>query len=154
MTDKKVFILGVDGMDPKLTRQFVDEGIMPNTAELIKRGAARQDLCMLGGHPTVTPPMWTTLATGAYPCTHGISGFQRLIPGKPTIQGYNLDSRNCEAEPLWNVTVEAGIKTLVFHWPGSSWPPNQPIRIAARCRWYSASSGQYGRCSRSNPSWS
>ena len=25
---------------------------------------------------------------------------------------------------MWNVTAEAGIKTLVWHWPGSSWPPS------------------------------
>ena len=37
--------------------------------------------------------------------------------------GYNLDSRLCQAEALWNVTAEAGMKTLVWHWPGSSWPP-------------------------------
>ena len=28
----------------------------------------------------------------------------------------------CKAEQLWNVTAEAGKKTLVWHWPGSSWP--------------------------------
>ena len=37
---------------------------------------------------------------------------------------YNLDSRNCKAEQLWNVTAEAGLKTLVWHWPGSAWPPS------------------------------
>ncbi len=31
---------------------------------------------------------------------------------------------NCRAEQLWNVTAEAGLKTLVWHWPGSSWPPS------------------------------
>lgn len=36
---------------------------------------------------------------------------------------YNLDSRRCKAEQLWNVTAEAGKKTLVWHRPGSSWPP-------------------------------
>lgn len=36
---QKVLILGVDGMDPKLTRKFVDEGKMPNVQEYIKRGA-------------------------------------------------------------------------------------------------------------------
>lgn len=35
-----------------------------------------------------------------------------------------MDSRNCEAEQMWNVTTEAGKKTLVWHWPGSSWPPS------------------------------
>lgn len=62
---KKILVLGIDGMDPRLTRRFVDEGAMPNTAQFLQRGASRQDLAMLGAHPTVTPPMWTTLATGA-----------------------------------------------------------------------------------------
>ena len=25
---------------------------------------------------------------------------------------------------MWNVTAEAGLKTLVWHWPGSAWPPS------------------------------
>lgn len=62
-TANKVLLLGVDGMDPRLTRKYVDMGIMPNVKQYIERGAAREDLGMLGGHPTVTPPMWTTLAT-------------------------------------------------------------------------------------------
>ena len=76
----KILILGVDGMDPRLTRTFVDEGKMPSTAEFIKRGASRQDLRMLGALPTITPPMWTTMATGAYPMTHGITCFYRQSP--------------------------------------------------------------------------
>jgi hypothetical protein len=35
-----------------------------------------------------------------------------------------MDSRFCQAEQLWNVTAKAGKKTLVWHWPGSSWPPS------------------------------
>ena len=27
---EKVMLLGVDGLDPRLTRKYVDEGIMPN----------------------------------------------------------------------------------------------------------------------------
>ena len=125
MTDckRKLFVLGIDGMDPRLTRKYVDEGIMPNTKAFIERGAARKDLMMLGGHPTVTPPMWTTLATGAYPVTHGIVGFSIPDPINIGQSHYALDSSLCKAEQLWNVTAEAGLKTLVFHWPGSSWPP-------------------------------
>lgn len=61
---EKILLLGVDGLDPRLTKKYVAEGKMPHMAEYIKRGACREDLVMLGGHPTVTPPMWTTLATG------------------------------------------------------------------------------------------
>lgn len=120
---KKLLVLGIDGMDPKLTKKYLVAGRMPNMQKIIDRGARREDLAMLGGLPTVTPPMWTTLSTGAYPCTHGITGYNRLVLDNILACGYNLDSRNCHAEQMWNVTAEAGMKTLVFHWPGSSWPP-------------------------------
>lgn len=118
----KILLLGVDGMDPRLTRKYVDAGLMPNVKQYIERGAQRHDLMMLGGHPTVTPPMWTTLATGCYANVHGITGFFRKGDDIDEID-YNLDSRLCKAEPLWNVLAEAGKKTLVFHWPGCAWPP-------------------------------
>ncbi|PWM49966.1 MAG: nucleotide pyrophosphatase, partial [Clostridiales bacterium] len=69
---KKVFIMGIDGMDPKITQQYLNEGIMPNLEKFLKRGAARENLAMIGGQPTVTPPMWTTLATGASPFVHSV----------------------------------------------------------------------------------
>ena len=114
----KILLLGVDGLDPRLTRKYVDMGIMPNVKKYIERGACREDLVMLGGHPTVTPPMWTTLATGCYANVHGITGFYRC-GSDIDLTDYNLDSRNCKAEPLWNAFAEAGKKTLVWHWPGS-----------------------------------
>lgn len=121
---KKILMLGVDGMDPRLTRKYVDMGLMPNVKQYIERGAAREDLSMLGGHPTVTPPMWTTLATGCYSNVHGITGFYRAsASGDSSRVAYNFDSRLCKAEPLWNATAEAGLKTMVWHWPGSAWPP-------------------------------
>ena len=119
----KLLLLGVDGLDPRLTRKYVDMGIMPNVKKYIDAGAQRHDLVMLGGHPTVTPPMWTTLATGCYANVHGITGFFRHGEEFGTV-GYNMDSRNCKAEQLWNVFAEAGKKTLVWHWPGSAWPPS------------------------------
>ena len=122
LTDK-ILLLGVDGMDPRLTRKYVDAGKMPNVKKYLERGAAREDLTLLGGHPTVTPPMWTTLATGCYANVHGITGFFRQSKKSLDTIDYNLDSRLCHAEPLWNVFAEAGKRTLVWHWPGSSWPP-------------------------------
>ena len=120
---EKIMVLGIDGMDPRLTIKYMNEGKMPNVKKLMEKGASREDLVLLGANPTVTPPMWTTLATGAYPMTHGITGFYRHSPEKLDVLQYNLDSRNCKAEPLWNVFAEAGKKILVWHWPGSSWPP-------------------------------
>lgn len=120
---EKVLVLGIDGMDPRLSLHHMAQGHMPNLKKLLERGSAREDLVLLGGMPTITPPMWTTLATGAYPMTHGITDFWRQDPDHLDVLNYNLDSRLCQAEQLWNITAEAGKKTLVMHWPGSSWPP-------------------------------
>lgn len=121
---QKLLVLGVDGMDPRLSKKYVDKGVMPNLAEIIRRGACRDDLVLLGANPTITPPMWTTLATGSYPATHGITCFWRKDKDDLDAIDYNLDSKNCQAEQIWNVFAEAGKKTLVWHWPGSSWPPS------------------------------
>lgn len=119
---EKMFVMGLDGLDPRLTKKYVEMGIMPNTKKFIEAGAQRDDLVMLGGHPTVTPPMWTTLACGCYANVHGVTGFWRQ--GKEIDEMlYNVGSRGCAAEPAWNCFAEAGKKTLVWHWPGSSWPP-------------------------------
>lgn len=119
----KILVLGVDGMDPRLTKKYLNLGKMPNVLELIKRGAAREDLVLLGAQPTITPPMWTTLSTGAYPMTHGITDFWLPTEDILTHFKYSMNSHNCKAEPLWNVFAENGQKTLVWHWPGNSWPP-------------------------------
>ena len=120
---EKVLLLGIDGMDPKFTKRMLKEGYMPNTQKLIDKGAAREDLMLLGGIPTVTPPMWTTLATGATPMTHGVEDFNITKKGELDINFAGISSNNVKAEPLWNITAEAGKKTLVWHWPGGAWPP-------------------------------
>lgn len=65
--DRKVLVLGVDALDARIVKKYEQEGLMPNLTKLLKAGAANEDYEMIGGHPTVTPPMWTTLATGAPP---------------------------------------------------------------------------------------
>ena len=122
LTDK-ILLLGIDGMDPKFTCRMLREGKMPNVQKLIERGSAREDLMLLGGIPTITPPMWTTLATGSYPMTHGVEDFNITMKGELDINFNGIYSKLVHAEPLWNITAEAGKKTLVWHWPGGAWPP-------------------------------
>ena len=129
MKKRKVLVLGVDGLDPGLLTRFRAEGKLPNFDKFIARGSAREDLRMLGGVPTITPPMWTSLATGATPATHGITCFWGQSKTDMATMTYNLSSTLCKAEQLWNVTTDAGLKTLVWHWPGSSWPPSSPSEL-------------------------
>ena len=122
LTDK-LLLLGVDGMDPRFTKRLVEEGKMPNFKKLMDIGSCREDLMMLGANPTITPPMWATLATGAYPMTHGIMDYNVSAEEDKDITLGAFSSRFMVSEPLFNVTANAGKKTLVMHWPGGSFPP-------------------------------
>ena len=119
----KILVLGVDGLDPRLSKKLMDEGRMPNLQRLYENGACRKDMVLQGNMPTITPPMWTTLATGACANTHGITCYWGQHPTRPDLLVYNFSSTRCKAEQVWNCFVEAGKKTLIWHWPGSSWPP-------------------------------
>ena len=114
----KVIVLGIDGMDSASVSRMVQEGKLPNIQKFIERGAKHDGLKMLGAVPTITPPCWTTLATGAYPGTHGITCYWRQSPKSLDAVVYNMDSRNLQAEPIWNSTTRSGKKTMVWHWPG------------------------------------
>lgn len=35
--NNKILVLGIDGMDPKLTEKYVHQGVMPNTKNLSKK---------------------------------------------------------------------------------------------------------------------
>ncbi|MBQ5862867.1 MAG: alkaline phosphatase family protein, partial [Peptococcaceae bacterium] len=120
---QKLLLLGVDGMDPRFTKRLVNEGKMPNFKKLMDIGSCREDLMMLGANPTITPPMWATLATGTYPMTHGIMDYNISGEDDKDITLGAFSSAFMVAEPLFNVTANAGKKTLVMHWPGGSFPP-------------------------------
>lgn len=122
MNSKKVIVLGIDGMDPKMTKRLVDEGKLPNLKKMIEMGSARKDLVMLGAQPTITPPMWTTLSTGAYPMTHGVTCYWNSHPSDIGKIVNNFNSAQVKAEQIWECTVKADKKTLVWTWP-CSWPP-------------------------------
>jgi hypothetical protein len=101
---------------------MIAEGKMPNTKKFMEMGACREDLMLLGAVPTITPPMWATLGTGCYPMTHGIMDYN--LSGEDLEITYAAFSSNfLKVQPLWNITAEAGKKTLVMHWPGGAWPP-------------------------------
>ena len=95
LTDK-ILVLGIDGFEPKLAKKYLDNGKMPNLKKFREMGSCREDLMLLGAVPTVTPPLWTTLATGAYPGT----SFTIWIPdaAKQSLCGTFLPK---QAKKLW-----------------------------------------------------
>jgi predicted AlkP superfamily phosphohydrolase/phosphomutase len=67
-----VIIIGLDGMDPKLTERLIGEGKLPHFAALAAEGSFRR----LGTtHPPLSPVAWSSFMTGVHPARHGIFDF-------------------------------------------------------------------------------
>ena len=134
---RKVILLGYDGLMYEMIDKFVEEGIMPNFAKILKKGVFSRHL---PSPPTDTPTNWTSLATGAYTGTHGINTFGVHLPGEPFENvhrfGANIFPRYADhwkkedalnrfssAEYIWQSAERAGKKCILINYPGG-WPPN------------------------------
>lgn len=127
---KKAVFLGIDGADPMLMKRFIDEGYLPNIKKFIEEGAAEEDYSMLGMHPTITPPNWASLATGANPGTHGITCFwNHTLGNELTHLDNGFNSRLCKAEYIWDAAARDGLKSIVFNYP-TGWPATNENVIA------------------------
>ena len=74
---RALVVLGVNGMDPELTRMLLDRGEMPNLAALIAEGGfAELDTT----NPPQSPVAWLTFTTGMGPDGHGIYDFVHRDP--------------------------------------------------------------------------
>lgn len=116
---QRVVLLGLDSMVPGLTKRFVADGYMPNLRRLIDRGFWTETMPTL---PPWTPPGWASVATGAWPSTHGIEGFGVYVPGEPLWQQHEgFDSSRWRAEAIWEAAARAGKRSTLLKYPGM-WP--------------------------------
>ena len=61
---KRAMVIGLDAADPVQVKRLMAEGKMPNLKKLLESGVANENLAMIGCLPSVTPPNWTSIATG------------------------------------------------------------------------------------------
>lgn len=117
----KVMILGVDAPIVPRVRKYLAEGEMPHLQSLVDRGTLAEN-CLVP-YPTITPPNWTTIVTGAWPGTHGITCFHVHNPGDALSEVHaGFDSCDNQAEYLWEALAREGLRSIVFNYP-STWPP-------------------------------
>jgi predicted AlkP superfamily phosphohydrolase/phosphomutase len=92
---RKLIILGVDGMDAKLTRLYLDEGRLPNLARLARSGSF---LPLATVDPPQSPVAWSSFITGLDSTGHGIFDFVHRDPSGP--EPYLSTSRTREPREL------------------------------------------------------
>lgn len=69
---RRLIFLGLDGLDPRLTEQFMAEGRLPNLSRLKEQGTFRR---LRTTFPALSPVAWSTFATGVSPAKHNIFDF-------------------------------------------------------------------------------
>jgi len=125
MIDKvpaKVAVIGFDCAMPHLVEKHIAEGYLPNFKKLIEAGVMAANC--LPVYPTIPPPNWASIATGAWPGTHGITDFWVPVTGvtpdnSGTVEAFS--SQRWQAEPIWEALDRAGKTCIVVNYPGA-WP--------------------------------
>ena len=138
---RKVIVLGIDGMDPTLTRHFIARGVLPTFARFSERYA----FLRLGTSlPPQSPVAWSDFITGAGPGVHGIFDFihrdaatltpylsiSRAVPPSKTVKlgGVVLPLVGGKVENLrrgpclWEILAAHDVPAVVFKCP-SNFPP-------------------------------
>ena len=149
--DKKVVIIGFDGMDPRLCTELMDAGRMPHLNRMRQGGGFKP----LGTSiPPQSPVAWSNFITGAGPGVHGIFDFIHRDPSQQvrpyysaaeTIEsdeGWHVGEHTIpltfppfdhnptqtllrrEGKPFWDYLDEAGIETRIYDIP-ANYPPSE-----------------------------
>ena len=107
-----VLLVGVDGFEWDVALPLLREGRMPHLAALMERGTFG---LLETIQPTISPVIWTSIATGKEPAQHGILDFvkPRAAADAPLELFTNADRR---AKAVWNVASDAGRRVGVVGW--------------------------------------
>jgi Flp pilus assembly protein TadD len=107
----RVILVGLDAADWALLDRFCADGTMPNLSRIVTEGRTARLKSFL---PTLSPIVWTTIATGATPQVHGVLDFQEVEPGSGAIVPISGRSRRVPA--VWNTASDHGLTAGVVGW--------------------------------------
>lgn len=118
MKDSKLFIIGIDGLDPTLLSEWAH--VLPTFSELARCGVNPQLRSIL---PSDSIPAWATIYTGTDPSEHGILGSVDYLKGVDHI-GVGVDM--LRGNTFWDKASRAGKRVCILNpflaYP--AWPVN------------------------------
>ena len=144
---EKLFLLGVDGCDPNLLQQYMDEGLLPSFKRLADAGSF---VPLETSMPPQSPVAWSSVITGMDPGGHGIFDFihrdastylpflstSENLPDEKTVElfGYTLTVPGytkpggtvnlVQGTPFWEHLAAAGVPATIFKMP-ANYPPKE-----------------------------
>ena len=130
---KKVIVIGLDGLEPRIVTRLLESGQLPNLARLKEQGGFAR---VATTRPAQTPVAWSTFATGTNPGGHGIFDFLRRNPKNylPELALNRYEQKNAflppkavnlrRGVPVWELLAAAGKSSTVLRCP-CTYPPDR-----------------------------
>jgi predicted AlkP superfamily phosphohydrolase/phosphomutase len=125
--DKRIIILGFDGLSPDIIEALMASGELPNFSQLKESGTYRR---LSTTNPSQSPVAWSGFATGQNPGKHGVYDF---IVRDPKTYGLALSlskinngrpERVIRGKTFWEYTSEENIPTVIISCP-VTFPPDK-----------------------------
>lgn len=107
--DRRVVIIGLDGVPYSLLVDYMERGIMPELSKLCQNGKLFR---MKSTLPEVSSVAWTSFMTGKNPGEHGIFGFMEI--DRESYEYIFPNFASLKEKPIWE---REDIKTIAFNIP-------------------------------------
>ena len=112
----KILMIGLDGASWNVITPLVEEGKLPNIKRLMDSGYSGK---LRTFDPAISEVVWTTIATGKSPFSHGIT--DQLIKDPDTNELVLLTSNLRKTKAIWNILSEhnkrVGVVGYKVSWP-------------------------------------
>ena len=113
----ETIVLGLDGANWALLEPWLDDGQLPNIADLRERGVwTDMESCL----PPVTCPNWRCYSTGKNPGKLGVFWWETIDTERRTLT--TPDSRSFKSANYWDYLNEAGLSAGIMNLP-MTYPP-------------------------------
>lgn len=109
-----VFLFAIDGLEWRIVAPLLAEGRLPTIERLMAGGRYGYLKSLV---PTMSPAIWTSVATGKRPKKHGILGFVHDTVdehGRHRQRYYTSAHRRTKA--VWNILSDYGLSSVVIGW--------------------------------------
>ncbi len=110
----RVVVFAVDGADWELLSELSNDDRIPNIKALTQGGTSGSTQTI---QPTISPMLWTTVATGLTPDRHGVLDFNDFGQHAP------VDAHTRRAPAVWDIADAFGRPSEVVNW-WTAWPPS------------------------------
>ncbi len=105
-----VAIIGLDGADWNIINRLLAKEKLPHLRQLIQEGTSG---VLHTVHPTNSPVIWTSIATGKNMLKHGILDWTYVTKNNIEVP-YTVGERR--AKPFWNILSENKISVGIINW--------------------------------------